>query len=386
MKRYEVLAHQPLSVSIDTDVVQPFRLYLDSERPLVALRSLHPDRRDRMNIGGTRIWVTFDADVADLVQALQQGMLIAEDVMAGLAVTGTIPFVPCLPVQIVESDSGMSERRFVCFAMTEVRHWDVPISEKDVTLVQRAALHWRGLDAGGRIRRATRRYAEALGEHDPLSSFLSAYMGLEALEKPLANELGIPPGSEVVKGSCVKCGAEYERRRTVLAGVRAFIRGELHRGKAENGERDWKELSDLRTQLTHGLSDPNKIEGEAHRLLPAAMHYLHDACVHLGHAHELESAAYRLVRTPPLRFLLMGKTKNVPGDPLQPILDVVATSWEEHGEYGFVPQFAITNRAGDGVEYQARRLGKPLASATEADLLEMRVQDMTAPDEPPMST
>jgi hypothetical protein len=60
-------------------------------------------------------------------------------------------------------------------------------------------------------------------EDDDVSSFQQAYMGLEALEPALAEQIGVTSGSEETKGNCEACGAEFTRRRTVLNGVRVFI-------------------------------------------------------------------------------------------------------------------------------------------------------------------
>lgn len=334
----------------------------------MALRPLHRDQRQQMESGGTRVWLEFEADTQDLVQALYHGIEIVEDALAAIALSAAIPFGRCIPVQLLESVPGVATPRFLCMVLRQPGRWHTPIRSEDINFLGKAALHWHELDAGERLRRAARRYAQALGEPDSLLAFQLAYTGLEALEKPLAQEMGIPPGVEVVPGTCANCGAQYERKRTVLAGVRAFVRGELHGTPSQQREQEWKRLSDLRVDLVHSLVDPLSVEPRAIELLPAAMHHLHDASVHLAHAHDREQAGYRLPRLVPIRFLFSGTTPRIPSDPFLPILEVTSIGWAEHPEYHFVPELQVFNHAGTGVESAAFVLKAPLASATEGDL------------------
>ncbi len=82
-------------------------------------------------------------------------------------------------------------------------------------------------------------------------------MGLEALESPLATRLGVTVGAEETTGKCSECGFVYTVRKTVLNGVRAYIRGEKHPEVASSPEREaeWKQINKLRHALFHSLTD-----------------------------------------------------------------------------------------------------------------------------------
>jgi hypothetical protein len=123
-------------------------------------------------------------------------------------------------------------------------------------------------------------------------------MGLEALEPPLAELLGVSSGSEEVTGKCASCGVEYTRNRTVLNGVRAYIRGAKHPDPASSAEREkeWKQINKLRQDIFHSLEDVGKIRAKSYDVLVAAARHLHDAICCLSHTHDLESQTYRMRR------------------------------------------------------------------------------------------
>jgi hypothetical protein len=369
--QYEVLARQPLSVSCDAELLVPFRMIPDQELPLICFTPVHDAPDDQINKGGTLIWVRFAADTTDMVRALHHGMELVQEILAAFAISSGAPFRPAVPLQVTECAPGL---RFIATVSTEALLWNTPLGKRDRDFLNTVALHWRELDSGHRLRRAARRYAEAIGEPAPLIAFHSAYMGLEALESPLAKERGIEPGVEIIPGKCDKCGAEYVRKRTVLAGVRAFIRGELHNNVSSNGEQDWKDLSKLRVKNVHGLADPKALLGKAAELLPAAMHYLHDASAHLGHAHTHESPAFKLVRSGPIEYLVCGGREHHGADPMVPLVQFESCKWVKHPDHGYVPEMNMNNHAGCGLDAATYRLNKPLPEATQADLIQMRTE------------
>ena len=99
------------------------------------------------------------------------------------------------------------------------------------------------------------------------------------------------------------------------------------------------------------------------------LHYLHDACAHLAHAHELESSSYQLKRLSQRRYFIGGITTQVPSQWLRPLLKVGDAKWIEHKEHGLRPAFTIVNQAGAGVNCQNFALDKHLTCATEDDLI-----------------
>ena len=120
-------------------------------------------------------------------------------------------------------------------------------------------------------------------------------MGLEALEKPLANALNIPVGVEEIKGKCDNCGVDYTRKKTVLAGVRAYICGDFHpETSLPERRKEWRKINTLRQNLFHSLRDIDRLEDNAQAVLPAAMHYLHDAICCMSHSHHLESLKFEM--------------------------------------------------------------------------------------------
>src|SRR5262249_24215495 len=133
--------------------------------------------------------------------------------------------------------------------------------ESNKSVVRKAISHWSNLDSGHRLRRATRRYAQALAESEPAYAFQTAYVGLEVLEKPLAHELGISPGVEERVGRCKSCNATYTYRKSTLAAVKRYVTGAAHpEGSTEEGEKEWTECSEVRNNLAHGLRDLAEIE------------------------------------------------------------------------------------------------------------------------------
>jgi hypothetical protein len=60
----------------------------------------------------------------------------------------------------------------------------------------------RGRHHRTNLRRAARLYRDAIGNFDDTSAFQEAYIGLEAMEPPLAKMVGLNPGTEEIQGEC----------------------------------------------------------------------------------------------------------------------------------------------------------------------------------------
>lgn len=369
-----MLADQPLAIPVAPDVVQPFRIYPDVPMPRVGITPLHDAELDRIQHGGSRVLCEFESDEQDIIRVAHEGMEWIDAVLAALAVSSGIPVRRSRPIELLEITPGVESKRFVSFLVVEPLLSPYKVTGAEIDFVRMAAVHWRELDNGRRIKRAARRYADALGESDPLVAFQLAYQGLEALEKPLAIELGLEPGAEITRGQCANCGHEFERKKTVLVGVRGLIKGDLHKAQGAERNREWKAISDVRTRIVHGLDDSAGIAGDADKILPAVMHSLHDACAHLVHAHHLEAANYKMVQARPTQHVACGEYTGTPKGPFIPLLTADTTRWARHGGM-LVPEFNILRQGGDDVGAYWYQLNVPLASANETDLKQKCVVD-----------
>jgi len=370
--KFRLFAYQPLSIKLVDP--KPFALTIQNIDCHFVLRPAHTDASRQRNRGGTYITVDFSlSDDVDLLLATRRGLDLIEDFLSGLSLVEGALFGDVKPVQLIRTDSILPPRySLVHFLDLYLHHWNGFISTAKIHSVQGLLAHWDGLDIGQRLRRAARQYNKALQAGDPLAAFQHAYMGLEALEKPLANIMKITPGVELVKGKCKNCGAEYSRVRTALSGVRAYVCGQFHPEKASaTRKNEWKEINDLRQKIFHSLTDRNQMTKNVQKALPAAMHYLHDAICCLSHEHGLESEMYRLVRGIH-RIVLIGTfTSNVDLASLKrwrPSLQAKGY-WVKDPQYGFITQFKIIKKSGlNDLQAIFYWLTAPLESATEANL------------------
>jgi hypothetical protein len=197
-------------------------------------------------------------------------------------------------------------------------------------------------------------------------------MGLEALEKPLSDVIGIPPGVEVVRRHCTNCGIEYERRRTILAGVRAYLLGTIHPETATaKRKQEWRKINDLRQELFHSLEDITKLEEKAPKVVAAVMHCLHDAICCLSHSHDLESQTFKLIRGM-RQIVFIGRFYSVGLSPLEecyPLLEVADSYWVTHPQHGFVPEFHIVNPGIKNLQGVFYWLNVPLGKASKENLM-----------------
>lgn len=214
---------------------------------------------------------------------------------------------------------------------------------------------------------------------DNLTAFQYAYMGLEAMEEPLVQALEIQPGVEEMSGKCADCGTTYTRRRTVLAGVRAYIRGDVHpKTASEERSAEWKKLSGLRQDLFHGLDDAAALENRAPQAPTAAMHYLHDAINCCSHAHDLESDEFALARKGVGQVIIGGFTADGLGpiEAWRPLRGTEEPEWVEEGQRGLVPEFRINDPGIPDLRVGFFRLHGGLMNATQANLEPVRYKQM----------
>jgi hypothetical protein len=365
---------------LSLEISIPFELSIQNIKVRLALWPAHSDKALQLTQGGTLIVIEFSTGkTTDLFPATQIGLDLIEDFLAAVSLIEGATFRDVVPIQIMNIDqTDLQEYIFMHFLNLSMNHWHKTISKKTFQDVQGILAHWDGLESGKRLRRAARQFQKAIGTDDGLIAFQNAYMGLEAIEKPLADIMKIPPGVEEVEGHCEKCGEKYIRKRTVLAGVRAYVAGAIHPEDFDpEKKREWKEINDFRHKIFHSLQDNKKLELKVRSVLPAVMHHLHDAVCCLSHSHDLESTTFKLVRGM-ARLVFIGKFEAVELEPLEkcrPLLDAEQGCWVPHPQYGFVPRFKIQNPGLDNFGGIFCWLNESLKNATKENLVLANFED-----------
>ena len=352
---FRLLAYQPLSLSLELSL--PFELSIQNVQCRFALRPAHTDESLQRTQGGTLINVEFSTkEPLDIFAATQDGLELVEDFFTAMSLVEGATFREVEPIQTINIDQTAvtaQQYTFVHFLDLSMNHWHKPISKEMFQAVQGILAHWDGLESGKRLRRAARQFYKAIKMDDALTAFQHSYMGLEAIEKPLADIMGIPAGEEEVEGHCDKCGEKYVRKRTMLAAVRAYVTGAIHpKDSIPDKKREWKEINDFRHDIFHSLQDSEKLESKAPNVLTAAMHHLHDAICCLSHSHDLESNMFELVRGM-ARIVFIGSFRAANLDPIescQKLLKAKPGFWVPHPQYHFVPRFKIESPALDDFE------------------------------------
>lgn len=368
--RFRLLAFQPLSLTFEDP--RPFELFIQSIPCRFFLRPAQTDEKAQRTHGGMFIVVDFFlTGETDLLLATNKGLDLVDDFFSGVSLVEGTTFGDVEPVEIIRADlAAPGFYNFIHFSDIPLKHWHKPISSTTMDSVRGLLAHWDGLDSGQRLRRAARQFHKAIGIDNAIAAFQQAYIGLEALEKPLAEAIGVPPGVEIIQGKCEKCGAEFTRRRTVLAGVRAYISGEVHPGigTPERME-EWRDINRLRQKSFHSLEGSTELDQELIKVLPAAMHYLHDAICCLSHEHTLESREFKLARGA-RRFVLAGRFRSAGLDSIdqwRPIIEVKDTYWVHHPQHGSVPEIHFSNHK--EIEAAVFWIDAPLKSALENHLV-----------------
>jgi len=369
-RRYRVLTRHMHSVALQDPV--SFAIKVGEYPCRVFFRPSQTDPSLQRALGGTLFQLEFEAAESDLLRAASLGSRLTEDILAGLALVTGAPFGGVAFVHLVDITLNTTTP-FVFLLAPSYLHTDRSINESDIAHLQAMLAHWDHLPKGARLRRAAGLYRRAIQDDDDVSSFQEAYMGLEALEPALAEQIGVTSGCEETTGNCEKCGAEFVRRRTVLNGVRAYIRGDKHPNTALTAQREkeWKQINDLRHNLFHSLVDFEKLRSQSRTMVAAAAHYLHDAVCCLSHAHNLESPTYRLPKGAK-QLVLRGAVEPGIQDTLEecrPILTLKELGWDPHPKHGFVPRANIVHDRGNAdIGGNFFWVTAPLDVATESDL------------------
>lgn len=375
-RRFRILTRQALSVALEQPVSFPVTVGQHSCR--VFFKPSEVDPGLQRQLGGAFVHVEFEAAQSDMLRAVSLGAQLTEDILAGLAVITGLQFGGVTFVQLLDVTSRDITPFLFLLAPSHL-HSERSVTTNDIAHLRSMVAHWDYLPRGGRLRRAAGLYRRSLQEPDDISAFQEAYMGLEALEPALAEQIGVTPGSEEVKGNCEKCGAEYTRVRTVLNGVRAYIRGAQHPEPAANEQREseWKKMNKLRHGLFHSLEDLDKLRTVARSVVAAAAHHLHDAICCLSHAHDLESPDYRVIKGAK-QLVLKGIVEPGIQGPLEdslPVLTVKEFGWDAHPEYGLVPRVNVVPNYGSAeIGGNFFWVPDPLDLASEADLIPARFE------------
>jgi hypothetical protein len=379
-RRYRVLSEQGHSVILERQTA--FRVRVGEYQCSVFFRPSNADPSRQRILGGTIIHLEFESKERDIVRAASLGVQLTEDVLAGLALITGVHFGGVKFIQLVDATLA-DQTPFLLSLTPHHRHTDEQITSSDLTQLQGVLAHCDYLPNGGRLRRAAALYRRGIQQEDDVSAFQFFFMGLEALEPALAEQLGVNSGFEEITGKCVKCGAEYLRRRTVLNAVRAYIRGAQHsQASIPQREAEWKAINTLRHNQFHSLEDLEKLQSDARDIVPAAAHFLHDSLCCLSHAHSLESPTFKMLKGAK-QLLLKGTAEPGIDDTLEKcrtVVDLGELGWDAHPDYGFVPRMNILHRR-PGVEIGGYLfwLRLPLQLASENDLDPARFEPGKAP-------
>jgi hypothetical protein len=310
--------------------------------------------------------------------AARVGFELIEDFLSSIVVVTGLTFpASTLTLVLRHQDKTGQNCEFLQFLQLPLNHWPRPLDRQAFSAAKQLLAHWDGLETGHRLRRAARQYRDAIGNFDDTAAFQGAYIGLEAMEPPLASIAGLTAGKEEVKGQCDHCKTEFTRYKTMLVGVRAFVLDEVDPKKAQAPRKaDWKLMNTLRNELMHGLVDENDIGERANHGLVAALHYLHDAICICSHAKELAHDKYQLARGG-IRYAINGRCSLSSLPPLEKFTELIETSsiqWVTHATQGFVPQMSIRTRNIADLEVAVMSLTDSLSFATEDSLAWARIE------------
>lgn len=375
---YRILARQPLSVEISADLLIE-RLSIQGVACSITIRPEHTEPARQRELGGSILAVEFEGEQdVDLMVAARYGYELIEDFLSAITVVSGLTFRPSIILQVARLGSAKkSNCEFLQFLDLHANHWHEPISGQMIGATRHLLAHWDGLESGKRLRRAARRYRDAAGTFDDVAAFQEAYIGLEAMEPPLAKMAGLTPGTEEIKGACEHCGGQFTRKRTSLVGVRAFVLGDLNADNAdEKRNADWKLVNKLRNDLMHGLVDEAALKQRPHDALIASMHYLHNAISICSHAPQLASEKYRLARGG-IRYVLVGSYTVSSWPELTQWTEVMETSsfrWVPHATYGHVPEMNIHNIGLKDLQIWFGKPVNPISFATLKDIKATRVE------------
>lgn len=375
---YRVIVRQPLSV--DGGIIGIVHdLSIQGIACNIVIRPAHAEPEKQRETGGSLLAVEFhgpsDADLLDMARI---GFELVEDFLSAIALVTGMPLRQSTLALVSRQLEANTQRNceFLQFLEVPVNHWPRPISAEALASVKHLVAHWDGLEKGKRMRRGARQYRDAIGNLDDAGAFQEAYIGLEAMEPPLAKMAGLTPGTEETTGECAQCHATFVRKKTTLVGVRSFVLGEKDPAKG-TGQRkgDWKTMNELRNNLMHGLIDSQEYGKSVHEGVVSAMHYLHDAICICSHAPELSLEKYQLPRGGTL-YAIHGRYTAASMPPLKNFAEPIETSairWVSHA-MGFVPEVAIKTHGIGDLELAICKLSAPISIARTDLLTEARYE------------
>lgn len=374
---YRILAKQPLSVEVSAGTCIE-GLSIQGVPCHLAITPALSDPATQKELGGALIAIEYEDDVdTDLLVAGRNGFELIEDFLSAITLISGTTFQPSALLQVARLSQSEETCHFLQLLRLPLNHWHEKISDSTISAARGLLAHWDGLESGKRLRRAARRYRDAAGTFDDVAAFQEAYIGLEAMEPPLAKMALLTPGTEMVKGICEKCGHEFTRKRTSLVGVRAFVQGHTNTEPSDPQRKsDWKLINTLRNDLMHGLVDDKTLQRRPHDALMATMHYLYDATMLCSHAAATRSETYRLARGA-TDLVLTGRYSTASWSGLHEWTEIIKTSafrWVPHATYGLVPEIAINNHGLKDLGIGFCRLVAPMSVATMRDLREARVE------------
>ena len=368
---FRFLAFQPISLTLQDP--KPFKLSIQQMPCCISLRNLNVDDVVQRTKGGMFIVIDFSLkNETDMIRATNRGLGLIEDFLSAVSLAEGAMFSEVEPIQIIRYEKAKKQRySMIHYLNLSLKHFYKPISTATLLEIRSLLAHWDGLDSGKRLRRAARQFQKAKNTRDVLLAFQHAYMGLEAMDKPLADAQRIPSGVEEIKGKCDHCGKEYVKKRSALAGVQSYIYGDFHRGTDSSERREeWKKINELRHILFHSLQDTDEFVQRVETALPAAMHYLHDSICCMSHSHSLESNRFELFRGV-IRHVFRGQFSSPPIGAIDkwiPLFEVKVGSWKPHPEFGSVPEFSSKNNGIKDLEIAAFYLAGQIDTASESDL------------------
>ena len=383
-RRYRILTHQEHSVGLHDPA--SFAVTVGEFACRVFFRPSQTDPNLQRTQGGTLVQLEFDAAESDLLRAASLGSRLTEDVLAGLALVTGEPFGGVSFVHLVDTTVDAATP-FVFLLAPRHLHTDRLIDESDISHLRAVLAHWdhlpratacagqRGCTDGLFWKTMTfPRSSKPIWDWKPWNQLLPRRSGsLQVLRKR----------REIAKHA----ERSSTRRRTVLNGVRAFIRGAKHPDPAstEQREKEWKQINGLRQELFHSLADLEKLSSKCRTVVATAAHYLHDALCCLSHTHDLETATYRLPRGPK-QFIMIGAIEPGIQDALEecrPVITLKELGWDLHPKHGFVPRANLVHdRRNADIGGDFFWLTAPLDVATESDLRPAKYEALPFPGLP----
>lgn len=345
----------------------------------IAIRPAYDESTHQLELGGSLLAIEFEDQLdADLIVIARKGYELIEDFLSAITVVSGSTFRQSIIRQVARlGNQKKSNCEFLQFLELPANHWHEPISSQNIEAAKNLLAHWDGLENGKRLRRAARRYRDAAGTFDDVTAFQEAYIGLEAMEPPLAKMVGLNPGTEEIKGACESCGFEFTRKKSTLVGVRAFVLGDLETQNADDQRMsDWKLVNKLRNDLMHGLIDEVMLKRMPHDALLVSMHHLHNAIAICSHAPKLVGERYRLIRGG-TQFVITGFFTVSTWPELALWTEVLETSsfrWVSHATYGYVPEINIRNSGIKDLQVGFGKLENPISFATIEDIKKTPVE------------